>query len=246
LQSWHNNHREDRRWQALVCKLKNKCAKEGDLKVDLSKVKYSNEKSEFAYFSDIDASRSETSIKETMSLTQSTLNGMSGTEQYEKTSGHKFEAGFSITNSVGITIKKVVDASSSVTYSAGYEYSTNTKFSRSKSTKFEEGKHGQNQWDVECLRGHICKLKVEIKTVTATAPYTINAGSHCIEEGYVTIENALSGNIIKQDIPAGPPTECEDDGRYTTYCPIWARWYCTGRYENFMRQYCVKSCAFCF
>merc|ERR1712179_55180 len=92
-------------------------------------------------------------------VTQSTLDGMTGTEHYERTSGHKFNAGFSITNSVGISIKKIFDASGSVTFSAGYEYSTDTKFSRSKSTKFEEGKHGQNKWDVECLSRHICKLK---------------------------------------------------------------------------------------
>jgi len=246
LHSWHDNHREDRRWQAVICKLKSKCAQEGNLEVDLSKVKYSNEKSEFAYFSDIDASGSATSIKETVSLTQSTLDGMTGTEHYERTSGHKFNAGFSITNSVGISIKKIFDASGSVTFSAGYEYSTDTKFSRSKSTKFEEGKHGQNKWDVECLSRHICKLKVEIKTVTATAPYKINAGSQCIEEGYVKIENALSGTIIKQDTHVGPgSTICEDDGRYATNCPSWATWACTGRHESFMRQYCAKSCKFC-
>jgi len=248
LHSWHNNHREDRRWQAYVCKLINKCAEEGEMKVDLSKVQFSNEKSEFAYFSDVDASQSETPIKTTVSFSQSQLDGMSGTEQYERTSGHTFHAGFSITKSVGFSIKKVIDASGSITYSAGIEVSTNTKLSRSKTTKFEEGKEWGEQRNVECSPGHICKFKVEIKTVTATAPYTINAGSQCIEEGYVTIENALSGNIQKQDIPVGPSsTTCEDDGRYTRDCPIWASWgYCPGRYENFMRQYCAKSCEFCF
>lgn len=246
LHSYHDNHREDRRWQAAICILKSKCSQEGELKIDLEKVEFFNEKTQFAYFDDIDASNSKTDITKEVGFDQTTLNGMSGTETFERTSGHKFSAGFSVTNKVGITIEKLFDASSEVTYSAGYEYSTSKTFSRSKTTNFEEGTHGSSKWTVTCLAGHTCKLKVQIITVTATAPYTLEAGSRCVEKGVITVENALSGNIIKEDIPVGPgTTECVDDGRYQSECPIWAKSYCHFQYESFMKQYCRKSCKFC-
>jgi len=247
LQSWHNDHNEDRRWQAAICTLRSKCSETAELKLDLNNVRFSNEESKFQYFDDIDASRSKTDITKEVGFDQSTLKGMSGTETFSRTSGHTFSAGVSITSKAGVTIKKIAEVSSEVTYSADYEYSNSKTFSRSKTTNFEEGTHGSSKWTVTCLAGHICKSKVKVLKVTATVPYTLEAGKDCVEKGVITVENALSGSIQKEDTPVGPgTTACIDDGRYESECPIWARWYCSDKqYESFMRQYCRKSCKLC-
>jgi len=247
LHSYHDNHKEDRRWAVLICKLKSKCAQKGEMAVDLSKVQFTKEKSVFTYLSEVDASHSVTPIQTTVSFTQSQVDGNSGTEQYERTSGHTFNTGFSLTKSAGISIKSV-EIGGEITFSAGYEHSFDTTFSRSKTTNFEASVEFDKQSSVECSAGHICRFKVEIKTVTATAPYKINAGSKCVEEGYVTIEKAFSGNLQKEDEAVVPgSTTCEDDGKYVSSCLKWASWgICTGRWEYFMRRNCAKSCKFCF
>ena len=41
------------------------------------------------------------------------------------------------------------------------------------------------------------------------------------------------------------PPECKDLDKYAKYCPAWAKKYCTGQYEAFMKKYCKKSCDLC-
>jgi len=243
LHSWHDNHKEDRRWQAVICKLKSKCSAAGEMKVDHTKVKFSNARPEYAYFDDIDASQSASDITKKIKFTQSQLRTMSETESYSRTHGHTFNVGFSITKKIGLDVK-FFEAGGEVTFSAGYEYSYSTTHTQSKTTSFEEGRQGSSEWTVTCKAGYICKTHVKIAKVTATAPYALTAGS-CTENGFVTIESSYAGSITQVDTPVKPPTQCQDDGRFAASCPGWATWACQGRYEAFMRQYCPKSCKIC-
>ena len=209
LHSVHSNKKEDRVWQVLVCKQKSKCGVKGNIVVDVLAAKLSNPRVEFYYFNDIDASKSQTDIKKTLILTQSEINGMSGTKTYSRTSGHTFAVGMSIEKTIGVGIK-VFSASGKLTFLANYEYSSSTTFSRSETTTFQEGKQGQSNWETVCKAGFICKSRVKLEKVTATAPYKITAGS-CTEEGTIKVENAFTGNIVKEDKFFGeaPPTSCK-------------------------------------
>jgi len=245
LQSWHSNHREDREWWAVVCKLKSKCNTGGVLKTDISRARFSNEKALHVHFDTVDASKSKTDVAVSKSFTRSQKKSLSGTKTVTRTHGHKFNVGFEITKNFGVQIK-AVNVGGSYTFSAGYEYSYSTQLTRSETTEFVEGEDGRTTFDFVCAAGYICKSSVKISKVTATVPYTLTAGA-CKEEGVITLDNSFTGELEKIDTYVGekPPTTCEDDGRYKQYCPGWAKWACVGQYESFMRRYCPKSCKFC-
>ena len=44
-----------------------------------------------------------------------------------------------------------------------------------------------------------------------------------------------------------PDPGCIDDDEYADNCPNWAikQKYCKGKYEEFMKKYCKKSCGYC-
>jgi len=244
LHSWHSNRHEDRVWQALVCGLRYKCASAGVLKTDITKVKFSDNQSVYEYFDDIDASKSATDIEKTMSLSTSTIKSMSNSETYSRTSGHKFSVGTKLSTYIGMNVI-FLQSGGKITFSVGYETSYSTTYKTSKSTSFQEGKQGKSSWKITCKSGYICKSKVRIARVTATAPYKITAGS-CREYGKAIQRNVFSGKIEKVDTYAGnaPPTSCADNGPYVQYCAKWATWACQS-YNAFMTKYCPKSCKFC-